>query len=130
MHDLTGQARPTSIRVLRDGSISIVTVIGDHDLSSAPALHESLQREFAQRRACVVDLRGATLVDSAVLSVLLEARRQSREQGFELPLVVNGNRGSAVRRLVKSTMVTFPTFDDLDAAREAAQVRSTEAVLA
>jgi anti-anti-sigma factor len=130
MDDVSGQARPTSIRVLRDGSTSIVTVIGDHDLSSAPALHESLQREFAQRRACVVDLRGATLVDSAVLSVLLEARRQSRECGLEMPLVLNGDRGSAVRRLVKATMVTFPTFDDVDAAREAARDGSTGVVLA
>jgi len=121
MNDIPGQGLPTSIRVLPNGGTTIVTVIGDHDLTSAPVLRASIERELAEHRACVVDLRGATFLDSTVLSVLLDASRRSREAGFELPVVLNGNRASGVRRLVKATMVTLRTFDDLDAATAAAR---------
>jgi anti-anti-sigma factor len=117
----SGDVPPTSIRVVHRGSASIVTLTGDHDISSAPGLRESLDRELAERRACVIDLRGATLVDSAVLSVLNDACRHSRELGLALPVVLNGNRASSVRRLVKTTMITLRTIDDLDEAVEVAQ---------
>jgi anti-sigma B factor antagonist len=120
MDSITGHGLPTSIRVLPNGSTTIVTMIGDHDLSSAPVLRASIERELAEGRACVIDLRGATFLDSAILSVLLDASRRSREAGLELPVVLNGNRGSAVRRLVKATMVTLRTFDDLADATAAA----------
>ncbi len=113
--------RPTSIRVVRNGEVSIVTLVGDHDLSSAPALREALDRERSAERACVLDLRGAALVDSAILSVLHDANRQSHEQGLEFPVVLNANRTSAVRCLVKATMVTLRTFENLGDAVEAAR---------
>ena len=113
-----------SIRVQRNGGASIVTLVGDHDVYSAPALRDALQRELVQRRPCVIDLRGTTLVDSSVLAVLVEARRQSRDQDLELPLVLDRSRASAVRRLVKATMVTFRTFDDAAAAAAVARGRS------
>jgi anti-anti-sigma factor len=104
---------PTSIRVVHNGAVSIVTLTGDHDVSSAPALRECVEQELAEHRACVIDLRGATLVDSTVLGVLLDVCRHSRALDLELPVVLNGNRYSAVRRLVKTTMVTLRTLDDL-----------------
>ena len=65
----------------------------------------------------MVDLRGATFLDSAILSVLLDASRRSREAGLELPVVLNGNRSAS--RLVKATMVAL-AFDDLADATAAA----------
>jgi anti-anti-sigma factor len=119
-----GHVPPTSIRVVRSGPASIVTLTGDHDVSTAPALRESIEQELSEHRACVIDLRGATLVDSAVLSVFRDACRHSRELGLVLPVVLNGHRTSAVRRLVKTTMVTLRTSDDLDEAIDVAR-RST-----
>ncbi len=123
MHDVQriGHVPPTSIRVVHTGSVSIVTLTGDHDVCTAPALRTSLEQELGAFRPCVIDLRGATLVDSAILSVFADAARLSRELGLEMPVVLNGNRGSAVRRLVQTTMVTLRTFDDLDEAARAAQ---------
>ena len=123
VHDVQriGHVPPTSIRVVHSGSVSIVTLTGDHDLCTAPALRDSLEQEVAEARPCVIDLRGATLVDSAILSVFSDASRLSRELGLEMPVVLNGNPGSAVRRLVKTTMVTLRTFDDLEEAVEQAQ---------
>ena len=123
VHDVQriGHVPPTSIRVVHSGSVSIVTLTGDHDLCTAPALRDSLEQEFADSRPCVIDLRGATLVDSAILSVFSDASRLSRELGLEMPVLQNGNPGSAVRRLVKTTMVTLRTFDDLEEAVEQAQ---------
>ncbi len=123
VHDVQriGHVPPTSIRVVHTGGVSVVTLTGDHDLCTAPALQESLDRELGEHRPCVIDLRGATLVDSAILSVFSEVARRSRELGLELPVVLNANRGSAVRSLVKTTMVTLRTFDDLSEALEIAQ---------
>jgi anti-anti-sigma factor len=123
VHDVQriGHVPPTSIRVVHAGSVSIVTLTGDHDVCTAPALRASLDQELGEFRPCVIDLRGATLVDSAVLSAFADAARLSRELGLEMPVVLNGNRGSGVRRLVKTTMVTLRTFDDLDEALEAAR---------
>jgi len=123
VHDVQriGHVPPTSIRVVHAGSVSIVTLTGDHDVCTAPALRASLDQELGEFRPCVIDLRGATLVDSAILSVFADAARLSRELGLEMPVVLNGNRGSSVRRLVRTTMVTLRAFDDLDEALEAAQ---------
>jgi anti-anti-sigma factor len=123
-----GHVPPTSIRVVHTGGVTIVTLTGDHDLCTAPALRASLDRELGQSRPCVIDLRGATLLDSAILSVLNDASRLSRESGLQMPLVLNGNRGSAVRGLVRATMVTLRTFDDLDEAVELAESSATPAV--
>jgi anti-anti-sigma factor len=123
-----GHVPPTSIRVVHTGGVTIVTLTGDHDLCTAPALRASLDRELGQSRPCVIDLRGATLLDSAILSVLNDASRLSRESGLQMPLVLNGNRGSAVRGLVRATMVTLRTFDDLDEAVELAERSATPAV--
>lgn len=123
-----GHVPPTSIRVVHSGSVTIVTLTGDHDLCTAPALRESLDQEVGEFRPCVIDLRGATLVDSAILSVFNDAARLSREHGLEMPVVLNGNRGSAVRGLVKATMVTLRTFDDLAEAVELAERSATPPV--
>ncbi len=123
VHDVQriGHLPPTSIRVVHTGGVSIVTLTGDHDLCTAPALRTSLEQELGAFRPCVIDLRGATLLDSAVLSVFADAARLSRELGLEMPVVLNGNRGSAVRRLVKATMVTLTMFDDLTEAVDSVQ---------
>jgi anti-anti-sigma factor len=123
VHDVQriGHLPPTSIRVVHTGGVSIVTLTGDHDLCTAPALRSSLEQELDAFRPCVIDLRGATLLDSAVLSVFADAARLSRELGLEMPVVLNGNRGSAVRRLVKATMVTLTMFDDLTEAVDSVQ---------
>ncbi len=96
VHDVQriGHVPPTSIRVVRTGSLPIVTLTGHHDLGTAPALRDALGPELGERRPCVIDLRGASLVDSAVLSVFNDASRLSRELGLEMPVVLNGNRGS------------------------------------
>jgi anti-sigma B factor antagonist len=123
VHDVQriGHLPPTSIRVVHVGGVSIVTLTGDHDLCTAPALRVSVDQELGAFRPCVIDLRGVTLLDSAILSVFSDAARLSRERGLEMPVVLNGNRGSGVRRLVKATMVTLRTFDDLTEAVAVAQ---------
>ncbi len=130
VHDVQriGHVPPTSIRVVHSGSVTIVTLTGDHDLCTAPALRASLDRELGECRPCVIDLRGATLVDSAILSVFHEAFRLSRDLGLEMPVVLNGNRGSSVRRLMRATMVTLRPIDDLDEAVELAARSITPAL--
>jgi len=62
----------------------IVALTGEQDVSTATDVDLILIRTVASGNPVVVDLRGATFVDSSVLGALLDARRRAIEahQGF------------------------------------------------
>jgi anti-sigma B factor antagonist len=66
------------------GDVVVVVVEGEHDIYTAPTLRERLEEAIARGGGIVVDLTGATFVDSSVLGALLDARRRAleSEQGF------------------------------------------------
>ena len=72
--------------VLEDaaGDVVVVVVEGEHDIYTAPTLRERLDEAIARGGGIVVDLTGATFLDSSVLGALLDARRRALEalQGF------------------------------------------------
>jgi anti-sigma B factor antagonist len=72
--------------VLDDAAEDVVVVVveGEHDIYTAPTLRERLDEALAREGGVVIDLTGATFVDSSVLGALLEARRRAleAEQGF------------------------------------------------
>ena len=72
----------------RDGA-SVVTAVGEVDVSTAPELRQKL-REQPEGRLVVVDLSDVTFLDSTGLGVLVAARRRSQEGAppGELHLVV------------------------------------------
>jgi anti-anti-sigma factor len=53
----------------------LVTLTGEHDLSTAAELGDRLDAIFATGTALVVDLRQAQVIDSSILRVLVEADR-------------------------------------------------------
>jgi anti-sigma B factor antagonist len=66
------------------GGVVVVVVEGEHDIYTAPALRDRLGEAIDRGGGIVVDLTGATFVDSSVLGALLDARRRAleAEQGF------------------------------------------------
>ena len=78
------------------GDVVVVVVEGEHDIYTAPTLRERLDEAIGRGGGVVVDLTGATFVDSSVLGALLDARRRALEagQGF---VVCVGDVGRAGR---------------------------------
>jgi anti-sigma B factor antagonist len=71
----------------------VVSLAGEADLYSAPALREELDRVVARGgRRVIVDLAGATFVDSTALAVFAHAHGRLREAGGELVLVSDDRR--------------------------------------
>jgi anti-anti-sigma factor len=113
---------PVSLDVVRRNGVTVLTLEGELDVLTAPALRDRLDLELDHDRPCVVDLRAVTFIDSSALSALLGAQRRSAQQNLAFILVL-GPPGSPVRRLIEIVMVKLDIRADLDTAIEAAQRR-------
>ncbi|SRR5581483_3414062 len=81
----------------------MLSVSGELDLASSPALEQELERVAASAPALVIiDLRELDFMDSTGLSVLIRAHQRAHEAGHRLG-IVNGSR--QVRRLLSLTGV-------------------------
>lgn len=80
---------------------TVISVSGELDLASSPALEEQLER-VAQSKLVVVDLRNLEFMDSTGLSVLVRAHQRAEENGRRLGLV---NGSQQVQRLLTLTGV-------------------------
>jgi anti-sigma B factor antagonist len=85
-----------------DAGLAVLTISGEHDLSTAPTLRRRLDVLLEEGTATVVDLSSATFIDSSILGVILDARRRAAEAeiGFA---VVNANGADAVDRVLEVT---------------------------
>ncbi|HZU40397.1 MAG TPA: STAS domain-containing protein [Solirubrobacteraceae bacterium] len=89
------------VEVRREGDVPVVSLYGELDLASSPALEDELERLLATAPSVVViDLRELDFMDSTGLSVLIRAHHRAHEAGHRLA-VVNGTR--QVRRLLSLT---------------------------
>jgi anti-anti-sigma factor len=80
---------------------TVLTVTGELDLASSPALEQELQRaREGGAELVVVDLRELEFMDSTGLNVLVKAHHEAQESGRRFGLV----RGTAqVQRLLSLT---------------------------
>jgi anti-anti-sigma factor len=82
---------------------SVISVSGELDLASSPALEEELERVAqSETQLVVVDLRNLEFMDSTGLSVLVRAHQRAEENGRRLGLV---NGSQQVQRLLTLTGV-------------------------
>ncbi|PWI18557.1 hypothetical protein DI272_33770 [Streptomyces sp. Act143] len=89
-----------------DGRVC-VTVRGELDISTAPALERALRTAVGRAAGRVdLDLEGAAFCDCSGLNALLTARRRARERGGTLTI---RSAGPAVRHLLTATG-TWPLF--------------------
>jgi anti-sigma B factor antagonist len=85
-----------------DAGLAVVTISGEHDLSTAPNLRRRLDALLEDGTATVVDLSAATFIDSSILGVILDGRRRAAaaDIGFA---VVHSNGADAVNRVLEVT---------------------------
>jgi anti-sigma B factor antagonist len=85
-----------------DAGLAVLTISGEHDLSTAPVLRRRLDSLLDESIATVVDLSPATFIDSSILGVILDARRRAAAAriGFA---VIHANGADAVDRVLDVT---------------------------
>lgn len=71
-----------------DGTTVIVSVAGEVDVHTAPALATALEQAIAQGAPLVVDCSAVPFMDSTGLSVFVAARNQTEALGTSLAVVV------------------------------------------
>jgi anti-anti-sigma factor len=75
------------LTVGRRGAVTTVAVVGELDLATAPRLSAALA-EHRDADPLVVDLTGATFIDSTGVRVLVEADRRGAGSGSPLEVLV------------------------------------------
>jgi anti-sigma B factor antagonist len=85
-----------------DAGLAVLTISGEHDLSTAPNLRRRLDNLLDEGTATVVDLSPATFIDSSILGVILDGRRRAAaaDIGFA---VVHAHGADAVDRVLEVT---------------------------
>jgi anti-sigma B factor antagonist len=79
----------------------VVTVGGELDVATAPALGEELDRISAEGAAdAVVDLLAVSLVDSVSLGILVDASKKMKARGGALRIVCDDRR---IARVIEIT---------------------------
>jgi anti-sigma B factor antagonist len=91
--------------VLEDAAEDVVMVVveGEHDIYTAPTLRERLDEAIGRGNGVVVDLTGATFVDSSVLGALLDARRRALDAGQGFVVCVGDEVEPGVQRILDIT---------------------------
>jgi anti-anti-sigma factor len=100
--------------------IHVVTLTGEHDLSTAPELAERIESCFASGSRVLVDLTQAEFVDSSILAALFKGNLFAEgAQGDEFGVVVVPD--SLPGRLFEMVGIShrLPTYPTRDAALEA-----------
>jgi anti-sigma B factor antagonist len=109
------------------GAVTLLRLQGEHDLYSAPEVRAELEAALAVGSALVVDLRGASFLDSAVIGALLEARKAARRQQLELALLLSSAPENQVRRTFEQIGLesVFSLYESEQAAISACRAGST-----
>jgi anti-sigma B factor antagonist len=111
----------------KDQSLAVLTISGEHDLSTAPTLRRRLDALLDDGVATVVDLSPATFIDSSILGVILDGRRRAAEGkiGFA---VARANGSDAVDRVLDVTglRAELPVHAQREEALKAASGNSGE----
>jgi anti-sigma B factor antagonist len=105
----------------KESGPAVLTISGEHDLSTAPNLRRRLDSLLDDRTDTVVDLSPATFIDSSVLGAILDARRRAAEAktGFA---IVHSDGSDAVDRVLDVTGLRseLPVYASREEAIEAA----------
>jgi anti-sigma B factor antagonist len=85
-----------------DAGLTVLTITGEHDLSTAPDLRRQLDALIADQTPVVIDLSPASFVDSSILGVILDAKRRAADIGIGFA-VLHANGTSSVGRVLEVT---------------------------
>jgi anti-anti-sigma factor len=118
-----------------DPPVAIVELTGEHDGLTAHRIEQELAQLHDAGLPIVVDLLGASFVDSSTLSTLLAAQRHAEEGSLGFVLVLDGAMGRQVHRIFETTglesafVVAHTREEAVSAARQGVAVRDSGTAL-
>ncbi len=104
-----------------DSGLALLSITGEHDLSTAPELRRRLEDLLDEGRGVIVDLSHATFIDSSILGTILDGKRRAADAkaGYA---VLHANGAGPVHRVLEVTglRAELPVHTDREAATSAA----------
>jgi anti-anti-sigma regulatory factor len=94
----------------------LIALGGEHDLSTAPLIHEATRGVWACATRGVVDLSGADFIDSTVINWLVSTKRALEASGTRTLAIVVGPPNSVAARLFG--LLSLPEVPACYATRE------------
>jgi anti-sigma B factor antagonist len=89
----------------RDKGAWVLTLRGEHDLSTATTIRDTLRHAFDAGSAVVVDLSSATFIDSSTLNAILYGSERAQSDDAHRFAVVLPPGPGAARRVLELTGV-------------------------
>ncbi len=104
-----------------EGGPAVLTITGEHDLHTAPELRRQLEQLIDGGDPIVIDLSPSTFVDSSILGVILDGRKQAADGGIPFA-VAQADGAVAVSRVLQVTGLQseLPVHESLEEALAAA----------
>jgi anti-anti-sigma factor len=103
--------------------IAQVVLGGEHDLSNAEQLRETLDQALANCSHLIVDLSSTEFIDSTVIKALLNTKKAADESGHSFNLVLGTS--PLVERVLEITSV-LPALNRVHSLGEALETRNEE----
>jgi anti-anti-sigma factor len=114
----TPQTQPidSRVNVEQHGQISVVELLGEHDLSTKEQISGAIDAAVQGNHHVVVDLRSASFIDSSTLQALVAGSRRAAEAGKGFIIVIGEER--AVVQVFELTGL-LDSFDCADSPESA-----------
>ncbi len=125
---ISGNVRTGELAIERtNAGLAVLTITGEHDLSTAPELRRRLEALLAEGTGVIVDLSSATFIDSSILGAILDAKRRAGDTAVGYA-VLSANGAGAVDRVLEVTGLRseLPVHGEREAAESAALETSGE----
>jgi anti-sigma B factor antagonist len=98
---VSGPYEPGEVEVALEDGLSIVRLLGEHDLSTQQILAARLADLITSGNPLVFDLSQATFVDSSVAHAVMRARNELTKPGVPMALVVPDSAARVVSKLIE-----------------------------
>jgi anti-anti-sigma factor len=82
-----GGSRRGSVGVSHDAGVAIVSMGGEHDIATAPAVSDALERAVAHS-SVLVDLSECAFIDSTVIGLLIRCAHEVEHRDERFALVI------------------------------------------
>jgi anti-sigma B factor antagonist len=117
--------RQGNISVEQSNGVAVVVLEGEHDVHTAPSLSGRIDSLLSEGVPVVIDLNGASFIDSSILRALIVARTASQEKSLGFAVCLDQAGESAVQRVFEIARAgeLFPVLPSVAEAVE--RVRST-----
>ena len=128
---MTEEFSPGTVVVTPEtGEIVAIHLRGEFDLATAPSVLEEAERRLDDHKHLILDLNGATFIDSSVINVIIRAHRTASARGRVAVLELGPN--TVVERALDISGITqivpraYSRTDAIDIIHRAAEPGAAE----